>query len=189
MERTENVIAELVRIYETAVSTLRSDIAAFAADGTPPPADRRPNRAWCYPEVRIRYGGVETRPDLARAFGRLGQAGTFATTVTRPALFADYLTEQLGLLEDDYEIEIEVGPSTQEIPFPYVIDASSGLGSVSPLELSRHFPATELAMIGDELADERSPLTATARDGLSLRVQGPAPVISRIRAALEEKTR
>ena len=75
MERTENVIAELVRIYETAVSTLRSDIAAFAADGTPPPADRRPNRAWCYPEVRIRYGGVETRPDLARAFGRLGQAG------------------------------------------------------------------------------------------------------------------
>ncbi|WP_374279819.1 AMP nucleosidase [Novosphingobium sp.] len=153
MERTENVIAELVRLYETAVSTLRRDIAAFAQDGTLPPPDRRASRAWNYPEVRLRYSGVETRPDLARAFGRLGHAGTFATTVTRPALFADYLTEQLGLLEDDYAIEIEVGPSAQEIPFPYVIDASSGLGTISPLELSKHFPATELAMIGDELAD------------------------------------
>ncbi|WP_088309638.1 AMP nucleosidase [Novosphingobium sp. B 225] len=153
MERTENVIAELVRIYETAVSTLRSDIAAFAADGTIPPPSRRANREWCYPEVRVHYQGEETRPDLARAFGRLGQPGTFATTVTRPALFADYLTEQLGLLGDDYAIQIEVGPSAQEIPFPYVIDASSGLGAVSPLELSRHFPATELAKIGDELAD------------------------------------
>ncbi len=153
MERTENVIAELVRLYELAVSTLRSDIAAYAADGTLPPPDRRRNRAWCYPELRLHYQGVETRPDLARAFGRLGHAGTFATTVTRPALFADYLREQLALLQDDYEVEIAVGASEQEIPFPYVIDASSGLGAISPVDLARHFPTTELAMIGDELAD------------------------------------
>ena len=153
MQKTEKIIAELVRVYEQAVSTLRSDIAAFAADGTLPPPGRRSENAWCYPEIRIHYEGVETRPDLARAFGRLAHSGTFATTVTRPALFADYLTEQLTLLADDYEIEVEVGRSSQEIPFPYVIDANSGLGAVSPQELARHFPATELAAIGDELAD------------------------------------
>ena len=153
MKTTETIIAELVRVYEAAVTTLRQDIAAFAANGTLPPADRRASRAWCYPELRVHYAGVETRPDLARAFGRLSHSGTFATTVTRPALFADYLTDQLSLLADDYEIEVEVGPSAQEIPFPYVIDASSGLGSISPQELARHFPATELALIGDELAD------------------------------------
>ena len=153
MEKTENIIAELVRVYEAAVTTLRSDIAAFAADGTLPPASRRANRDWCYPEIRLHYAGEETRPDLARAFGRLAHSGTFATTVTRPALFADYLTEQLALLQDDYAIEIEVGRSNQEIPFPYVIDASSGLGTLRPADLAKHFPATELAAIGDELAD------------------------------------
>ena len=153
MEKTENIIAELVRVYETAVTTLRSDIAAFAADGTLPPASRRANRDWCYPEIRLHYAGEETRPDLARAFGRLAHSSTFATTITRPALFADYLTEQLALLQDDYAIEIEVGRSAQEIPFPYVIDASSGLGALRPADLARYFPATELAAIGDELAD------------------------------------
>ena len=153
MEKTEKTIAELVRVYETAVATLRQDIAAYAADGTLPPPDRRTTNAWCYPELRVHYAGVETRPDLARAFGRLAHSGTFTTTVTRPALFADYLAEQLNLLADDYAIELEVGRSAQEIPFPYVIDASSGLGSIRPNELARYFPATELAAIGDELAD------------------------------------
>jgi len=153
MKTTEKHIAELVRVYDLAVATLQADIAAFAAHGILPPADRRESRAWCYPEVRVHYAGEQTGTNTTRAFGRLAQTGSFATTVTRPALFADYLTEQLGLLSEDYTIEIEVGRSAQEIPFPYVIDASSVLGSVSPQEIARHFPTTELALIGDELAD------------------------------------
>ena len=153
MKSTETTIAELVRVYEAAVTTLRSDIAAFAADGTLPPLDRRASRAWCYPELRVRYQGVENRPDFARAFGKLSHDGTYATTVTRPLLFASYLTEQLELLANDYEVEISVGQSAQEIPFPYVIDASSGLGAISPQDLAKHFPSTELSAIGDELAD------------------------------------
>ncbi|MBC2667367.1 AMP nucleosidase [Novosphingobium flavum] len=157
MQSIESIVASLETIYAEAVSTLRSDIAAFVERGALPPAQRRAERAWCYPELRITYTGQETRPDLARAFGRLSQTGTYACTVTRPALFAGYLAEQLSLLADDYMIEITVGRSTQEIPFPYVIDASSGLGRVSPLELARLFPTTELAMIGDELADGDPP--------------------------------
>ncbi|WP_423142185.1 AMP nucleosidase [Parablastomonas sp. CN1-191] len=153
MQNIETIIAELVRVYDTAIATLRADIDAFAANGTLPPTDRRTSRAWCYPELRVTYGGRESRPDLARAFGRLSDAGIYATTITRPALFRRYLSEQLELLADDYEIEIEVGASAQEIPFPYVIDASSGLGGLSPSDMARHFPSTELAMIGDELAD------------------------------------
>jgi len=157
MPSIDVIIARLEALYTQAVSTLRADIAAFVENGTAPPVQRRAERAWCYPELRIAYAGQETRPDLARAFGRLSHAGAYSCTVTRPAIFARYLTEQLALLADDYAIEIEVGPSTQEIPFPYVIDASSGLGGVSPIDLARHFPTTELAMIGDELADGDAP--------------------------------
>lgn len=147
------IVAELTRVHAEAISTLRADVAAYAADGTLPPADRRRDASWCYPELRIRYAGREHRPDVTRAFGRLGRGGTYSCTVTRPALFADYIIEQLELLSADYDIEIEVGRSRQEIPFPYVLDAGAGLGGVSPVELAHHFPATDLAHIGDELAD------------------------------------
>ena len=153
MQGPQAIIAELTRLYDEAVATLHADIAAFVEQGTPPPPERRSGQAWCYPELRLHYSGEETRPDLARAFGRLARSGTYACTVTRPALFADYLAEQLALLMNDYAIRVEVARSTQEIPFPYVIDASGGLGRTTPLDLARHFPTTELAMIGDELAD------------------------------------
>jgi len=54
----------------------------------------------------------------------------------------------------DYGAEVLVGPSTQEIPFPYVLDgADLPLGTLTALELGRHFPTTNLAHIGDELVD------------------------------------
>ncbi len=153
MEPTEKIIADLTRIYDVAVATLRSDIEAFAAHGTLPPESRHAERAWCYPELRLTYTGRETRPDFARSFGRLSRPGHYRTTVTRPALFAAYLADQLALLGGDYEITIEVGRSAQEIPFPYVLDAGGLPGTVRPSEIARHFPTTELALIGDELAD------------------------------------
>jgi AMP nucleosidase len=74
--------------------------------------------------------------------------------VTRPNLFRDYLTEQIELLVRDYGVEVEVGRSRQEIPFPYVLDGAETVldGAVSN-ELARWFPTTELAFIGDEVAD------------------------------------
>ena len=153
MEKTETIIAELVRVYETAVTALRADIARFAADGTPPPESRRENRAWCYPELRLHYSGRDNRPDDARAFGKLVHTGTYTTTVTRPQLFAEYLAEQIELLAQDYDITVEVGPSAQEIPFGYVLDGQSLGGDTRPWQIARHFPSPELALIGDELAD------------------------------------
>ena len=157
MHTTAEIIAQLTRLHDAAVATLRSDIAAFAAHGHLPPPERILERSWCYPEIRLHYAGKETRPDVTRAFGRLGYGGTYCTTVTRPALFTEYLTEQLDLIAADYEVRIEVGRSEQQIPFPYVLDASAGIGSVSPVELALHFPTTDLAMIGDELADGIDP--------------------------------
>jgi AMP nucleosidase len=153
MASPDAIIAELTRLYEGAIATLRSDIAAFARDGTAPPPTRRDERAWCYPELRLHYAGRENRPEVARAFGRLSHGGSYACTVTRPDLFAAYLAEQLNLLTTDYEVAIEVAPSTQEIPFPYVVDAATELGGASVSALAQHFPTTELAHIGDELAD------------------------------------
>ena len=70
-------------------------------------------------------------------------------------MFADYLAEQIDLLVRDYGVEVETGLSDQQIPFPYVLDGLdiNALDGTPPTELARHFPATELAEIGDEIAD------------------------------------
>ncbi len=152
MHSVQETLAELVRVYEAAVSTLKADIAAFIKDGTLPPSDRRADRLWSYPELRVTYEGQEHGSASSRAFGRLPGRGTYVTTVTRPHLFADYLVEQLALLEQEYVIDVSVVRSAQEIPFPYVLDGLA-IGAVTPAELAAHFPTTELAMIGDEIAD------------------------------------
>lgn len=148
-------IDQIQRRYDASVGKLREAVATFVASGKPPDPVLRANGAYAYPELRVHFGGGERDGGHALAFGRLSQPGVYATSVTRPDLFAPYLREQLGLLADQYDVRFEVGISTQEIPFAYVLDGMTGgsLGGVSPQELSRYFPATELADIGDELAD------------------------------------
>jgi len=150
-----DAIAELSRLYQEAVGTLRADVIAFADHGTLPDQARRRDGSYCYPELLVHFAGEGSRADTARAFGRLQAAGTYATTITRPALFTDYLTEQLDLIAGDYAVRFEVRRSRQEMPFPYVLDGEAGarLAGIAPTELARHFPSTDLALIGDELAD------------------------------------
>ena len=154
-EQSQNIINQLVTEYEASVKRLQSALAAYLKDRTPPSADQRLRNDFCYPELVITYAGKtrETKSNLA--FGKLEKIGTFRTTFTKPELFADYIGEQLDLLNEQYELEISVGRSKQEIPFPYVLDGSADLelGTISPNELARHFPTTELADIGDEIAD------------------------------------
>ena len=95
----------------------------------------------------------ETIP--ARSFGRLNHPGRYATSIARPYLFRKYLTEQLTYLIDDYDVEVSVGRSASEIPYPYVLDGTDDLrlDGAQALDLALWFPTTELANIGDELAD------------------------------------
>lgn len=140
--------------YDAAIAALRDDIVAFAKTGSLPTASVRKGR-YTYPRLLLHYDGSEPQDAQSRAFGRLARAGTYATTVTRPALFRSYLRAQLELIESDYNIRLDVQPSDQEIPFPYVLDgeATAQLSNITPQEIARHFPHTDLADIGDELAD------------------------------------
>ena len=63
--------------------------------------------------------------------------------------------DQLSLLVDDYGAAIEVGESTTEMPYAFVLDGSRSIdvNTVSPAELSRHFPTPQLATVGDSVVD------------------------------------
>ena len=154
-QQTQNIINQLVTEYESSVKRLQTALAAYLKDKTAPSADQRANNDFCYPELIITYAGKTRASKSNLAFGKLEKVGTFRTTFTKPDLFADYIGEQLDLLVEQYELDISVGRSSQEIPFPYVMDGSADLelGTISANELARYFPTTELADIGDEIAD------------------------------------
>ena len=155
MQTPDSIIDALCEHYDAAVERLRADVIAYAEDGSLPSPTRRTDGSYAYPELVVRHVGNEPATRRGRAFGRLNMEGSYATTITRPRLFASYLTEQLAPMLEDYGVEVEVRPSRQEIPFPYVLDGVAGakMAGIAPTELARHFPSTELARIGDELAD------------------------------------
>ncbi|MEH3046769.1 AMP nucleosidase [Sphingomonas adhaesiva] len=150
-----DIVTELDRLYAASVDRLKAAISAYIADGTVPPAEARKDGSFAYPEIRLRFAGGDGRPTPLRSFGRLTAPGEYRISVTKPALFADYLVEQLTLLVEDYDVTVEAVPGRQEIPYPYVIDPGHALSldAVSVAELARWFPTTELAFIGDEIAD------------------------------------
>ena len=150
-----DILEQLQQHYSEAVQTLREDVIAFGRNGTIPPKRKREDGSYAYPQLTLHYSGVGEPLDRSRAFGRLEMAGTYTTTITRPDLFAPYLKEQLALISSEYEIDLTVSRSRQEIPFPYVLDGDAGAAivGIAPTDIAQHFPSTDLALIGDELAD------------------------------------
>lgn len=150
----DEALDKLDALYEAAVSALRQAITTYVSDGSLPETASRAAGLFVYPELRVSWPGDAADHKLSRAFGRFTRPGSYATTITRPALFRPYLTEQLTMLCGEYPVTLEVRPSQQEIPFPYVIDGSNlGLDRSMSAGLAQHFPTTELAQIGDENAD------------------------------------
>ncbi|NJM49621.1 MAG: AMP nucleosidase [Sphingomonadales bacterium] len=149
------IVEDIISAYEASVQRLRAAIADYLKFRKLPDHTARANFDYAYPEIIIQYNGGQKDNVSNLAFGRMEKPGVYRSTVTQPHLFAKYLASQLDLLLEQYEIKVEILRSTQEIPFPYVLDGSADLdlGEVSPVELARYFPTTELADIGDEIAD------------------------------------
>src|SRR3546814_10112892 len=91
------------------------------------------------PAWRIPHAGSWDAVPQVRSFARLSAPGVFVSTITRPAMYADYLAEQIDLLVQDYGVKVEVGKSAQQMPFPYVLEGldMSALDGIAPNELAR----------------------------------------------------
>jgi AMP nucleosidase len=154
-KQAAEIVVRLKDEYGRSVQALKSALKAFLERGEIPDPALRRSGAFAYPELVLAYApSAPPPPRLARSYARFSQPGTYAVTITRPDLFEAYLTEQLTLLFSDFEVTAQVRRSTQEMPFPYVLDASDmDIADVTAGDIARHFPAAELAFIGDEVAD------------------------------------
>jgi AMP nucleosidase len=155
MDDLPALVDSLSEISDKSIACLRAALAHYLTSGELPDPNARADGLFAYPELRIDYRHDQPPQFSARSFGRLNRPGRYAISIARPRLFREYLIEQLGFLVRDYQVSVSVGRSASEIPYPYVLDGTEDLrlDGAQASDLGRWFPTTELAHIGDEIAD------------------------------------
>ncbi len=152
-------VARLDEIYQRNTRFLRERFEAYAG-GEALTARVRAT----YPFVRISTAG-HARLDSRLSYGFVASPGVHETSVTRPDVFRDYLTEQIGLLIENHRVPVEIGELTEPIPVHFAyrrdinIAAALAGGGVTAVErpLRDLFDTPELAAMDDAIANGTLP--------------------------------
>jgi AMP nucleosidase len=114
-------VLRLQELYDTAVKFLSENFSTALLHGQP---DTRV-RAF-YPEIRLTTT-THAKMDSRLSFGHVAEPGVYATTVTRPDLFASYLEQQIGLLLASHGVPVIIGASSTEMPVHFAAANDPGL--------------------------------------------------------------
>ncbi len=109
-----------------------------------------------YPEVRISVSS-HIKADSRLSFGHVALPGTYTATITRPDLFRNYLTQQLGLLIKNHNIPVTIGPSDTPIPVHFAVAAHPEVTvpqeGVLDFSLRDVFDVPDLAGMNDDIVN------------------------------------
>ncbi|GGD93156.1 AMP nucleosidase [Aureimonas endophytica] len=144
-------VAELRRLYDTATRFLRQSFDDVLKSGD---VSRR-YRAF-YPQLSLITSG-HGRIDSRLSYGHVPSPGTYATSVTRPDLFENYLKEQIGLLVRNHGGPVTVGDSTTPIPLHFAFPEGSHVDGASADRLAKPlrdiFDVPDLASTDDRIVN------------------------------------
>ena len=156
----EAAVELLKALYTEASDFLNGQFRRAMAEGAP---DARV-RAF-YPEVRFTTSSF-ARVDTRLSFGHVTTPGTYAATITRPDLFANYLTQQIGLLIANHDQPIQVGFSDTPMPVHFAVanDSSTTVPQegASEFTLRDVFDVPDLSTTNDDIVNG----TYDSKDGI-----------------------
>ena len=144
-------VARLIEIYEISAAFL-SQRFSDAMGGARPHARIRA----FYPEIRMTTTSF-AKTDSRLSFGHVASPGTYATTVTRPDLFENYLTQQIGLVIGNHGVHVTIGISTTPMPvhFAVVNDATVTVPQQGAMEFTLRdvFDVPDLSTTNDDIVN------------------------------------
>ncbi|MFT6024574.1 MAG: AMP nucleosidase [Ascidiaceihabitans sp.] len=144
-------VNRLNELYVQATQFLCTQFSAALVGGAP---DAR-IRAF-YPEVRITTTSF-ARIDTRLSYGHVSVPGTYATTITRPDLFRNYLIQQLCLLLENHDTTVTIGPSDTPIPVHFAVanDASITVPheGAADFTLRDFFDVPDLSTTNDDIVN------------------------------------
>jgi AMP nucleosidase len=144
-------VARLRELHEAATAFLSRHFAAIL-DGEQPAARYR----GFYPEIRLTVTS-HAKTDSRLSFGHVAEPGIYATSVTRPDLFANYLEQQIALLLKSHGVPVVIGPSATPIPVHFAVAGQSELNvpqeGVLDFPLRDVFDVPDLAATNDDIVN------------------------------------
>jgi AMP nucleosidase len=141
-------LARLSEIYDAGTALVMDGLTAMEGEGLSEPVDA------CYPMLGFRVGEDELDIDARHAFGVALDPGIYATTITRPRLFARYLREQIALIIDRHHVPVHVGVSDTRLPLPFVAEGRMiDLAPEAAARLQRFFAFPDLRRMDDSIAN------------------------------------
>jgi len=147
----EDALDRLTALYEEALAVIKADYEAFTAGNLDGPA-----RTATYPYLagEVEPGALSRTSNLA--FGEVNTAGFHGMTVSEPALFRDYLVEQIRLLMENYGAVFYVGRSHTPIPITFALERSDvSVTAEERAELKNRFAVPNLVETNDRIVDGR----------------------------------
>jgi AMP nucleosidase len=145
-------VAYLCELYQQAVSFLTEGFHCTIRSGAPTSRYRA-----FYPEIRLRmstYAPVDSR----LSFGHVGHPGLYATTITRPDLFENYLCQQIGLVQRNHGVAVTIGLSDTPMPLHFAMSGQS-----VPQEGALQFPLRDAFDVPDLLTTNDDIVNGTAQ--------------------------
>ncbi|MEO8529625.1 MAG: AMP nucleosidase [Deltaproteobacteria bacterium] len=145
----------LTEMYVEATKFLRDKFQYVIENGKP----ARRFRAF-YPEVRI-TSTTYALTDSRLSYGHVSVPGTYATTITRPDLFRNYLIQQIGLLLENHDVPVTIGLSQTPIPVHFAVTAAGPVDvpneGVLNFPLRDIFDVPDLATTNDDIVNGNLP--------------------------------
>lgn len=147
----DEVLARVREIYDANTAYLRERFLAFTR------GERIKGKVRaCYPMVQLSTGNA-SRGDTRLAYGFVHEPGTYATTLTRPDVFANYYLEQFRQLIKNHGEPIEVSVSETPIPIHFAWPQGMHLeGELGPEQVStirEHFDLPDLSYMDDSIVN------------------------------------
>ncbi len=108
-------VDRLELLYNQAAQFLTQRFSEVMQDGAPNSRIRAN-----YPEIRVTTT-THAHVDSRLSFGHVSAPGTHAATITRPALFRNYLNQQIGLLLENHGVPVTIGVSNTPMPVHFAV--------------------------------------------------------------------
>jgi AMP nucleosidase len=109
-----------------------------------------------YPEIRLTVSS-HIKTDSRLAFGHVASPGTYATSVTRPDLFRNYLIQQISLLMQNHNVAVQIGYSDTPIPVHFAVAGNPAVSvpqeGVLEFSLRDIFDVPDLATTNDDIVN------------------------------------
>jgi len=158
-------IARLTEIYDEAIGAVEKRFADFVGGRLKP----GPFAAPTYPYLCAEVPAEKSIQTGSLALGQIAAMSLHGASITKPALYANYLHDQLKRISESFEARLFVGKSRTPIPLTFALEqATASLTPQQREELQHFFHMPNLISTNDVIVDGGMILARGGAQPLSL---------------------